>query len=377
MSGILGRNTNGKSEIFVCMPQKESSQRLGHLIRRNFFRLRMTRGGWGVILLYHRIASPAIDPLLLSVSPAHFREHLEVLRREYHPLSLQALGKSIKSKSIPPWSVAITFDDGYADNHTCAAPLLEEAGMRGTVFVVGQALEGKEFFYDELEDILFQTRKLPEVLRFPRYGKEWSLGHWSTLPEQLDSGFWDWHIGMQMNPTNRHKAYREIFTWLRGATKVVREDVMEQMRGMAGRELYRPQTPRGMSRDEVREAGQKGILEIGAHTMTHPVLSELDNTRQMEDIMQGKRAVEAALDGVVQSFAYPYGTSWDVARDTPALSEMAGFNIACANMEGTVDHRSSPHWLPRFLVRDWTGEEFARQLELFFIPRTIRPPLGK
>jgi peptidoglycan/xylan/chitin deacetylase (PgdA/CDA1 family) len=351
--------------------------RAGRKIRRAYYANKMHTKGWGVILLYHRINAPDIDPLLLCVTPDHFREHLEILRHAYRAVSLQTMGAKIHGNSIEPWSVAITFDDGYADNLLSAAPLLEEFKMQGTVFVTGQTSRGEDFFYDELEDILFRTRVLPDALRFPAYGKEWPLGDWSVLPEVRERTFWDWNIGCRTDPSPRHTAYRELFAWLRGSSPSVRKDVMDNLKRMAGPTAYQPTRPRGMRPEEIIECSHKGILEIGSHTLSHPVLGELDTQQQLAEISAGKRELEKLLKHSVQSFAYPYGSSWDVSHETPALTEQAGFSIACANMEGTVHFGSSLHWLPRFLVRNWSGKEFAERLERFFIPKEVRPPIGK
>jgi peptidoglycan/xylan/chitin deacetylase (PgdA/CDA1 family) len=338
----------------------------------------MAWGGKGVILLYHRVADSKTDPLELCVSIDHFREHLTVLSRFYHPLSLLELGQAVVRKHVCPWSVAVTFDDGYADNLHAAAPILEKFGMRGTVFVVGQVLRGKDFFYDELEDILLMSRALPAVLRFPEYGreKEWNLGSWREWPCEPDDSYWQWTISLKTNPTPRHQAYREIFTWLRGASTDVREDVLSKLRDMAGEHRYRPLMGRGMSPADLRAAEHGGVLEIGAHTYSHPVLSKLNRQEQEYEIFEGKRVLEENLTGEASSFAYPYGTSWDVGPEALQIAEQAGFTVSCANMTGTVTRGSQLHWMPRFLVRNWNGEEFAKKMEGFFTSGKIRPPVG-
>lgn len=147
---------------------KELSRRYRHWSRRVSSAARAVRMSFrprAVILLYHRIASPAIDPLLLCVTPGHFAEHLAVLRRDYHPLSLAQLAEACAENRIPDRSVVITFDDGYADNLRAAAPILERFRQTATVFATGACLEGTPLFYDELERILLLTPELPPKIR--------------------------------------------------------------------------------------------------------------------------------------------------------------------------------------------------------------------
>jgi peptidoglycan/xylan/chitin deacetylase (PgdA/CDA1 family) len=358
------------------MKWAESTKKRSRSLRRAYQSMRMRWGGWGIILAYHRVAAPKIDPQLLCVSPDHFREHLEVLTSLYRPMPLQDMRVAVRSKDIPAWSVAITFDDGYADNLRTAVPLLDQFSMHGTVFVTGQVLDGQEFFYDVLEEILLGTSALPAELDFTEFhaAKKWSLGEWAIWPEEPEDDYWNWNIGLNTNPTPRHRAYREMFRWLRGSPPSVRAEVIQKLRLFAGAPLS---VPRGMRPEDLVAAQKGGTLEIGAHTVTHPVLNELSFDDQEREIVNGKRVLEKIIGQPVVSFAYPFGSSWDVGQAGVQLAERAGFLLSCANMPGTVTPGSDVHWLPRFLVRDWTGDEFAQKLERFFNPQKIRPPLGK
>src|SRR5205823_681785 len=86
------------------------------------------------ILLYHRVASRG-DRLAPAVSPAHFAEHLEVLRTRWQPLALGELAAGVRLWEVPDRAVAVSFDDGYADNLHRAAAALAKAEVPGTFFV--------------------------------------------------------------------------------------------------------------------------------------------------------------------------------------------------------------------------------------------------
>ncbi|MGD0173064.1 MAG: polysaccharide deacetylase family protein [Anaerolineales bacterium] len=331
-----------------------------------------------VILLYHRIASPAIDPLLLSVAPGHFADHMAILRRDYHPITLAELAEACAENRISDRSVAITFDDGYADNLRAAAPILEREGQKATVFVTGACLDGTPLFYDELERILLWTPQLPARIRIRVNGhaRVWEMGEWARRPKKPDGDFLHWNMEWFSDPTPRHRCYRELFDILRAAPVRVRTQTMASLRKAAGIERRRPPHRLLMTQAELRKAARGNALEIGAHTRNHPALNRLTTKEQRDEIASGKRLLEQAIGREVRAFAYPYGSPWDVAPETVQLAREAGFAVACGDYPGPVDSESDLFWLPRCLVRNWSGEEFERRMREFFRPRAEIPPRG-
>ena len=143
-------------------------------------RFRRFRGFWSpraVILLYHRVARPERDPQLLSVAPEQFEGQMSLLRSRFNPLSLDRLSRMIRGGgAIPPRSVVVTFDDGYADNLHHAAPVLERHGVPATFFVEsGHLGSTREFWWDELERLIFQARPQRVSMRIEQMPYEWDL----------------------------------------------------------------------------------------------------------------------------------------------------------------------------------------------------------
>src|SRR5258708_1690179 len=89
----------------------------------------------GLVLLYHRVAAPSWDPFDMCVEPERFEQQLAALSRvaDFVPLSAIASGLRRGRRERPV--VALTFDDGYADNLHGALPLLERYGAPATVFI--------------------------------------------------------------------------------------------------------------------------------------------------------------------------------------------------------------------------------------------------
>jgi peptidoglycan/xylan/chitin deacetylase (PgdA/CDA1 family) len=110
--------------------------------------------------------------------------------------------------------------------------------------------------------------------------------------------------------------------------------------------------------EEVSALAKGGLIEIGAHSVTHPFLSFLPTARQREEIQQSKTRLEEIIGQPVVNFAYPHG---NYSEETTALVREAGFTSACTTYPRTV-RRCDRFKLPRVVVEDWDGEEFAKQL---------------
>jgi peptidoglycan/xylan/chitin deacetylase (PgdA/CDA1 family) len=326
-----------------------------------------------LILAYHRVAEIGSDPQLLCVTPSHFAEQLEVLCRRYHPLSLRGLRVRLPLNLWRPRSVALTFDDGYADNLQFAKPLLKRFAVPATVFVTaGQLNRAQEFWWDEMDRVLLATPTLPAELEL-RIGQEKHF--WRLLPpselspvsgKDVARAGSAWNVLVGSEPTPRQRAYRDLTRLIRGADEAVRAQVIAQLVTWAGLESGGRPEHQTLDPAGVRSLAADGLVEIGAHTMTHPVLAGLSQQLQAAEIADGKRLLEETLGRPVVSFAYPFGSRGDYTDETVSLVKTAGFRCACANFPGLIRRGTDPYQLPRFLVRNWDGDEFARRLAEWF-----------
>lgn len=269
-----------------------------------------------VVLLYHRVTQLDSDPFQVAITPAHFAEHLQVICRLAGPVRLRDLTGAAAIHQGFRGKVALTFDDGYADNLLEAKPLLEEVHVPATVFVTsGFVGEEREFWWDEVEQIASRIGGDPRAIR----------------------------AQMRVLPEDR------------------RERNLEQLRAIAGWPPARP-THRSLTAAEVGNLASGGLIEIGAHTITHVDLAHLSPSRQGEEIVGAKRTLEELSGTNVTSFSYPFGGYDDFSRETVALVRSSGYSRACANYPGTVWRFGDPFRIPRFVVRDWDGNEFERRL---------------
>lgn len=329
-------------------------------------RLRDRFAPGGLILLYHRVTDVGSDPWSLCVTPRHFAEHLEVLRKYTHPMRLQQLAQGLYRRERARRPVAITFDDGYADNLHNAKPLLENYDIPATAFVTtGYIGSEREFWWDELERMLLQPGHLPEQLRFHINGStyEWELGEAAYYTDDTYRCLQRWHVEQQDDPSPRHYLYRTLWQLLCPMHDSERRKVLDDLLAWGNAKPTGRLTHRALSASEIVQLAQGGLVEVGAHTVTHPSLPVLPLVLQRNEIQGSKNCLEEIVGRPVTSFSYPFG---DYTAKTVAIVQEAEFARACSCAGDTVQGARDPFELPRIEVQDCDGEEFARQLSKDF-----------
>ena len=268
-----------------------------------------------LILLYHRVTHLVNDRWEIAVTPAHFAEHMEILRRWTTVRALSALDPPGVRPNERASTVLVTFDDGYADNLSEALPVLQRFDIPATVFVSTDAVvQAREFWWDDLERLVAPDE----------YGATWAR--------------------------------------LRDVDAREREAVLDALRdaahvGRSSRPDRRPLTP-----DELALLASDSRIEIGGHTASHPRLAALSRAAQRAEIEGGREALQSIIGRPIETFAYPFGRAGDYTAETMDLVRAAGFTRACSNQVGRVARLADRFALPRLYVRDWDGDEFAAAL---------------
>ena len=331
---------------------------LGHGVLRHRFARR------GLILLYHRVTDVRPDPWLMCVTPRHFAEHLEVLREHGRTVKLARLVRALMDGAPLSGSVAVTFDDGYADNIESARPLLDRYDVPAAVFVTsGFVGGGTETWWDELERLVLGPGTLPEIVVLRVSGGEhrWELGAAARYGEGDAARHRHWSV-WGGEPTPRHSLYRSLHALLLPLPDAEQRRVLEQLARLAGAGSRGRATHRTLSSDELARLASTALVEVGAHSVTHPVLGALPPAAQRAEIEGSRARLEELLGAPVTGFAYPYGAPSTYTAETVALVREAGFACACTNVAEVVSPAADCYQLPRVQVQDWDGDEFARRL---------------
>jgi peptidoglycan/xylan/chitin deacetylase (PgdA/CDA1 family) len=316
-----------------------AAYRKGHSIGNHFLNLIDSPI---VILVYHRVAELPSDPEMLAVAPENFRRHMQFLHQKFRILRFEEEWSDLKEPAV-----VITFDDGYADNCLEALPILEETGVPATFFVsTGRIGTDKEFWWHRLEGLLLREGEFSPLftLNDSRYGRSWetaSLGQRQILYASLNA------LMQRIGPDRR-------------------QDWLDQVRSWAGPSKVNNGLHRSMTQEELKRLAASPWATIGAHTVTHSTLSALPENQQRNEIFQSKRDLENLTGAVITTFSYPFGRKIDYDRTSLRLCREAGFLKAASNFPGQVHRWTDPFQLPRHLVRNWSLETFAAEMESFW-----------
>ena len=295
-----------------------------------------------VVLLYHRVTTLRSDPQMLAVTPENFRAQMQYLKD-----SIPLIRFEEDWPKMPRPAVAVTFDDGYADNALEALPILEEVGVPATFFVsTGTIGTTQEFWWDELARIILDAQSLPAnfTLNDRRFGRKWPTGTF----------------------TERQAFYDSIVRLANDVDANLRNDWLTQIRQWAHDEKGSPGPHRAMTLDELRLLARSRLVTIGIHTVSHTRLSALSTAAQQDEITTSKRQLEAWLDREMTVISYPFGRRCDYTEQTVAICRDAGFAKAAANFPGQAHRWTDLYQVPRQLVRNWPIETFREKLARFW-----------
>lgn len=288
------------------------------------------------ILIYHQVLTRP-DPLMPgTVIRDQFEQQMALLRAHFQPISLLDGVQRMKEGTLTPRCVCVTFDDGYADNLTVAAPVLSKYGIPATVFVAPGFLDGGIMWNDRVIGAVRHT-KLSAVDGSPFGTGSIPL---NTVPEKL-------------------KAIKMLLAYIKHRSMKERAALVDELE----RSLKARQTESTMlTTKQLRALLQLGI-DIGAHTLNHPILAcETDATAKTE-IGESKVKLETVLQQTVKLFAYPNGRrGQDYEQRHVEMVRQAGFSAAFSTDNGLNRMEGDEMQLRRFTPWDSSSLKFGLRL---------------
>lgn len=262
-----------------------------------------------------------------AASGGYLREHMLYLRRHYRVLHLQDVleGTSTGSDSRTP--LVMTFDDGYRDNYTHAFALACELQMPITIFLIPGYIEsGNRFWWFESRYLLKHT----QVEKISLDGKVLHL----TQSE------------------DRQALEQAITTHLHHAPSVAEREAfltsMHEALAVPTALSAEEEGTQPLTWSEVREMQASGRVSFGAHTLHHPILSQLtDEAEVLREIQECRVVLEQQLDQPVRSFAYPVGQRQHIGERVVQMVQQAGYDWALTTVDGFNNSQSNPYLLRR------------------------------
>ena len=311
--------------------------------------------------MYHGVGDGGVDPWELFISEDRFAEHLDVIRSFGQPIDLADLTDGLETGVVANRSVAVTFDDGYANNLHVAAPLLRSYGVPATVFAVAETIGAeREFWWDELAKLILTPGDLPDPLSVDVAGETHSIELGATRTYD-DASYRADRVAREGDARSaRVELYHRLWQLLVEIDPDHRSETLVRLAATTGQTLQPRETHRVMTRAELLDFDRGEGTSVGAHTMTHPILPKLPVAAQRREIEGSFADLSTALQRPVDTFSYPFGAH---DADTMAVAAASPARVSVTVEPRTVCVRSHPHAVPRFDVRDWPADVLARRLE--------------
>ncbi|MCW5598689.1 MAG: polysaccharide deacetylase family protein [Nitrosomonas sp.] len=287
------------------------------------------------IVIYHRVL-PNPDPLVGGGDVNSFEKQLGYLTRNFNVLPLYEGIRQLRQGTLPSRAVSITFDDGYADNAEIALPILQKYNVSATFFIASGFLDGGRMWNDTVIESVRQAQ-----------GEELDL-------DEINLGAY-----AIASLEQRREALFKLIEILKYLPHEIRQLQVEEIRTRIAANLPDDLM---MTSDQVRQLHNAG-MEIGGHTVTHPILSKVNNTIALTEIANGKEALEGIIGAPVRLFAYPNGKPGkDYCADHVEMVKQLGFEAAVSTAWGAAKGYDDVFQLPRFTP--WDKSEFFYVLRM-------------
>jgi peptidoglycan/xylan/chitin deacetylase (PgdA/CDA1 family) len=291
--------------------------------------------GVGTILVFHRVVEPPARRAgwprhLLEMQPAAVEALITRLRGSGHAfVSIDELQEALtRPRASTAKLVVMTFDDGYADTHDVALPLLESHGVPFTLYLTTDIPDGRlvPWWY-----IVERALTRGPLLSLQHRGR--ALRFELERQEQRDAAFAELEALFEGIPAAGHRALAEA---LFGPEEVAR----------AVRELF-------IRWEQVTAMAAHPLVTIGAHTVSHPVLKELPLSEARREMVESRSRIEARIGRPVRHFAYPYGKDVQAGAREFALAKECGFETAVTTRLANIfpGHAGRRECLPRISGR--------------------------
>lgn len=291
------------------------------------------------VIILHRVL-PKPDPLFPGeIDARRFEEMCAWLKQWLNILPLDEAIARFKNGSLPARAGAITFDDGYADNHDIALPILQKHGLKATFFVATGFLNGGRMWNDSVTECIRWT-PLDSLALGDLLGPEFSSVPVVTLDQ-------------------KRAAIQRIIAHIKYVPFAQRAALAEQV-ALTGR----AQLPQDLMMTSTQVvAMQQANMQIGAHTANHPILAKLDVKSALAEIEQSKVELESLLGKRIGLFAYPNGKPHeDYSAENVEQVRQLGFDAAVCTQRGAMRAGTDIFQIPRFTPWDRTSLRFGARL---------------
>jgi peptidoglycan/xylan/chitin deacetylase (PgdA/CDA1 family) len=303
-----------------------------------------------LILAYHRVGLGGV-PYYSELPQRVFEQQISYLKRNYGIISLDQLCDELQNPQAADQSIAVTFDDGYADLYDQAFPVLQKYQIPATVYLPAKLIDAGEVgWYDRL-----------------------------FVAMQVAPGS-EFTIEMEKTRTFELKSVEDRFYAAVAMVKFCRAISDDQRMRFCNEIESRIAIPAGQVRGRLLNWEQIGTMQkaginFASHTSTHPVMSRLRPEQVKLELSESKELLEKRVGREVVHFAYPFGKNADCGEPPNQLFRECGYRSAATTVIGANSPGVNPFYLRRHQIGEGTSLAlFAMRIaQLFLEPGATDP----
>jgi peptidoglycan/xylan/chitin deacetylase (PgdA/CDA1 family) len=300
------------------------------------------------VFIFHRVLSEP-DPLFGGgPDAASFMQMMKWIKECFNVLPLDTAVRLRSEHALPDRAASITFDDGYADNFHIARPILESLGLAATFFIATGYINGGIMWNDRVIEAIRHCRK-----------------------SRLDLSSMGLGIVDLSSVNSTRRSLAELLNDIKYLDSLRRDEYVSNLVAITD---TTPSNDLMMTSDQIIAMRRAG-MQIGAHTVTHPILANLEPKLAFDEIADSKRFLEDLLQEQVGLFAYPNGKpDQDYRMSDVEIIRKMGFDAAVTTAWGVADGTTDPMQIPRFTPWDRTRFRFCARLFRLHLGNVVHRP---
>jgi peptidoglycan/xylan/chitin deacetylase (PgdA/CDA1 family) len=301
----------------------------GTLVLWRLFRQNVLHRDQVCVLGLHRVLTNtersltnSLDGMILGDDT--YVELLEYLQRRFHVISLDAFLAQVGPKSTNSKPIClVTFDDGWIDTYSTAFPTLRKLGLPAVVFLATDSIGTRGGFWVE------------------GVKRAWGT---TAFREQMKTALSD----LRGAKAAVHADLVEAIEWLKHMPTEKRNTILERIGPAEQSGDGYDEVDSMLSWEQALEMSNAGI-EMGAHSVSHPLLSYEEDAAVERELRLSRQALEARLGKQVRAFAYPNG-DWN--ERVRKQVEQAGYQCAFTTSATWYSRKENPYTIPRVLLHE-------------------------
>lgn len=265
-----------------------------------------------------------------------FEEHLKVYLKYGTPMSLASL---LSQERLPPSPIAVTIDDGYANNYDLGFPVLKKYDFPATLFLTTGFIDRRQFLWtDWLEFIAANASDVDVTLELNQEVVSFNWGK----PHARSSALQRLKSTLKKTPLNKIKSFL---------------DKLQKMSKVNYGWENIPDEFQPLSWEQIREMKKSGLISFGGHTVSHAILSKCNREEQLFEMVESKTRIEEELNEECFILAYPNGKEDDFTEETIGLAKAANYRMAVTTNSG---YEKSNEY-DRYRLRRWGTDSFTKE----------------